>query len=118
MKKLILVMAFLLIAPQTVFSHALLLETIPADNAVLDKSPETVSLSFLGYVEHSFSKIEVFDSKGEKVSGKTRFRDSDEGTIMEAELKKVLTSGVYTVKWKCLGKDGHKQKGSFRFTIK
>jgi methionine-rich copper-binding protein CopC len=118
MKKLIIVMAFLLIAPQTVFAHALLMETAPEDKAVLDESPGVISVSFMGYIEHFFSKIEVFNSAGERVSDKTKFRDGDEGTVMEAELSKKLGPGEFTVKWKCLGKDGHKQKGSYSFRIK
>lgn len=118
MKSLFFLAAFLLISPQLAFSHALLMKTVPADGALLDEAPRSVSLSFLGYIEHLFSKVEVFDAGGNKVSKKAEFTDGDEGTEMKAELRDGLPAGEYRVMWKCLGKDGHKQKGSLRFTIK
>lgn len=101
--------------PFVVNAHVRMLECSPEPDSVLNTSPEKVSITFLGSVEPAFSKIEVYDEKGNRVSKKTTFHDND--TIMEVELEKNLPPGVYTVKWKCVSIDGHKQNKEFRFTI-
>ncbi len=102
--------------PLVVNAHIRVMQSSPEPDAVLSSPPEKVSLTFLGSVEQAFSKIEVFDEKGRKVSKKTTFRDDD--TTMEVELQKNLPPGVYTVRWRCVSIDGHKQRKEFRFTIK
>ena len=87
----------------------------PPENAVLFKSPEKVTITFLGSIEPVFSKIEVYDKNGKKVSQKTICREDD--TIMEAELDRNLPAGEYRVKWKCMSLDGHKQTGEYTFKI-
>lgn len=62
-----------------------------------------------------FSKIEVFDQNGKKVSKETRCTQDD--TVMEVALEKGLPPGTYTVKWKCMSLDGHKQTGEYTFRI-
>lgn len=117
MKKTIFLIALLLLIPQVVHPHAYLIESSPEESAVLNKSPKKVALQFLGYLEHFFSKVEVYDHTGDMVSRKTQLTDSDHGTLMEATLEE-LTAGEYTVKWICISKDGHKQNGNYKFMIK
>lgn len=105
----------LLFIPVFAHGHVYMLESFPPENAVLYESPEKVSLTFVGSVEPMFSTIEVFNSNGMKVSKKSICKEDD--TIMEAELEKDLPSGEYTVKWKCMSLDGHKQTGEFKFKI-
>ena len=117
MKKTALIITVLLFIPQIIFPHAYLMDSKPAEGELLTDSPEKVSLNFLGTLEQVFSKIEVLDRDDNKVSGKTEFTKTDDGTSMHVEFKHKLEPGKYTVKWTCLGMDGHKQKGSYTFTI-
>ncbi|NOY64508.1 MAG: hypothetical protein GXO97_03815 [Nitrospirae bacterium] len=94
--------------PLVVNAHIRMLQSSPEPGSNLSSSPEKVSITFVGSVEPAFSKIEVYDGKGNRVSKKTTFSDND--TTMEVELEKNLPPGVYTVKWKCVSIDGHKQK--------
>jgi methionine-rich copper-binding protein CopC len=57
----------------------------------------------------------VFDKEGEKVFKKTKSLAND--TKIEVELKEHLTSGEYTVNWKCMSLDGHSKKGKYKFTV-
>jgi methionine-rich copper-binding protein CopC len=107
----------LLLIPLSVSGHVYLLECNPEQDAILDAPPEKITITFVGTLEPVFSKIEVFDSEGKKVSGKkTAFSEDD--TVMEVALDADLDSGKYTVKWKCMSLDGHKQTGEYTFTIK
>ena len=114
MKRLAALFAILLI-PVTLFAHVYQLESYPPENAVLSESPEKVSITFLGSIEPVFSKIEVYDKNGKKVSKKIKCREDD--TTMETELDRNLPAGEYRVKWKCMSLDGHKQKGEYTFKI-
>jgi len=115
MRRTLPIIIGLLAIPGIVFAHVYLLECSPEQNAVLNAAPEKVTIAFVGSVETAFSKIEVFDSDGEKVSQKTSFLDSD--TIMEAKLDEGIVSGEYTVRWKCMSLDGHMQTGEYKFTV-
>ncbi len=111
----ILIPMAVLLIPVALVAHVYQLECSPPQNAVLSEAPEKVTITFLGSVEPAFSKVEVFDKSGKKVSKKTICREDD--TIMEAELDKDLPAGEYKVEWKCMSLDGHKQKGEYTFKI-
>jgi len=116
MRRTLCIIIFLLAIPSIVFAHVYLLECSPEQNAVLDKAPEKVTIAFVGSVETAFSKIEVFNADGTKVSKKTSYSDSD--TVIESALDDGIGPGEYTVKWKCMSLDGHMQTGEYKFTIK
>jgi methionine-rich copper-binding protein CopC len=118
MKRNIFIVMLLLFIPSVVFPHAYLMTTEPPEDAILTESPEKVTMNFLGTLEHVFSKIEVLDKDGNKVSGKIEFTNTDDGTSMHVGFQNKLKNGEYIVKWICMGIDGHKQKGSFKFTLK
>lgn len=116
MKKLLIFNMFFLLIPALAVAHVYLLECNPAQDAMVEEAPSKVTITFVGSVETAFSKVEVFGPEGEKVSGKTRFLEND--TVMEADLEEDLPSGVYDVEWVCMSLDGHRQTGSYKFTIK
>jgi methionine-rich copper-binding protein CopC len=116
MKNILCIIAFILILPSAVFSHVDLREKSPPEDAILETPPEKVVISFFGSIEPTFSKIEVFNLKGDKVSLKSHV--SENGSVMEVSFSKKLIPGAYTVKWLCVSIDGHKVKGSYTFTVK
>lgn len=116
MKKLFILIGIVVtLYPVVTFGHVYLLECNPPENGVMSEPPEKISMTFVGSVEPMFSKIEVSDSNGKIVSKKTECKEDD--TIMETELDKNLPPGEYTVKWKVMSLDGHKQTGEFKFSI-
>ncbi len=76
-------------------AHIYTLQYSPEPGSSLTTPPDRVTITFVGSVEPAFSKIEVYNERGKKVSGRTIFREDD--TIMETKLKKNLPPGKYTV---------------------
>jgi methionine-rich copper-binding protein CopC len=116
MKRLVVFFALLIMFPTAVSAHVHLRECSPKQGAVVTASPGRVRMTFSNSVEPIFSKMTVIDSSGTTVSGKTQFLEDN--TVMETQLPKDLARGRYQVKWKCVSLDGHKQTGSYIFTIK
>ena len=101
--------------PALGFAHVGMLNSNPAKNGFVSSSPEKVTIKFGGELEPAFSKVEVFDQNDKKVSGKTTFLKSNK--VMESELDENLPPGMYTVKMKCMSKDGHTITEEYTFTI-
>lgn len=116
MKRLIILLSLLIVIPGFVSSHVYILEQNPPPDAVLKAPPKKVRIVFVGSVEPVFSRIEVFDPNGKKVSKKSKCLEDD--TIMEVALQENLSPGKYTVKWICVSLDGHKQTGEYTFICK
>jgi copper resistance protein C len=116
MKQLVVFIALLIMFPAAVSAHVHLRECSPKQGAVMTSPPARVRITFSNSVEPIFSGVTVINSSGTKVSGKIQFLEDN--TVMETELLKNPAQGKYTVKWKCVSTDGHKQTGSYTFTIK
>ena len=85
-------------------AHISLKQSTPAQEAMLMKSPEQLSLTFGGEVEKN--KSINFDFKP----------SSTPSTDFSWSLPS-LVQGTYTVKWTALGGDGHKMTDTFRFMV-
>ncbi len=116
MKPLVVFIVVLIMLPTAVSAHVHLRDCSPKQGAVVTTPPARVRITFSNSVEPIFSRVTVSDSSGTTVSGKIRFLEDN--TVMETELLKNLAQGRYTVKCKCVSTDGHKQTGSYTFTIK
>jgi methionine-rich copper-binding protein CopC len=115
MKPLVVLIALVVMVPAAVSAHIHLRECSPKQGAVVTSPPGKVRLTFSNSIEPTFSTVTVVDSSGTTVSGKIQFLEDN--AVMETELLKNLAPGRYTVKWKCMSLDGHKQTGSYTFTI-
>lgn len=116
MKKIAVSFLLLMALPVAAYPHTNLLLSEPAENAVLQSPPQKAAIKFLGAAEPALSRLEVFDSKGRRVSKKTRF--FEENKAMEVEFSEELKTGEFTVRWLCIGVDGHKTHGSYKFKVK
>lgn len=101
--------------PVLCFAHVGMLNSSPPKNAFVSSAPEKVTVKFGGEIEPTFSNIEVFDQKGKKVSGMTKYLKDNK--VMESELDENLPPGTYTVKIKCMSLDGHTIKEEYTFFI-
>jgi copper transport protein len=97
------------------FAHSVLLGTEPANDAVVQESPQRVELRFNEPVEMSLGGIRVFDSEGNRV-------DADQvspngarrvGVDIEGELER----GTYTVAWRAISADSDPISGAFVFHV-
>lgn len=96
-----------------VLAHSSLTESVPAKNAMLMQSPETLSLSFAGEVK--LTKVELSSGNNQVVDfGFTPSADSAKAFSWPLP---ALKMGNYTVTWVALGHDGHKMSGNFQFMV-
>ena len=104
--------------PQLLWAHAHVGTATPAKDAVLAKTPATVTLTLTEGLEAAFSSLTLQDAAGKTVpTEKSALAPGDNKTLV-LPIGKDLPAGVYTVKWQALSKDGHKTNGAWSFTIK
>ena len=103
---------------QFALAHAHLKTPVPADKAVVDTSPQNLTLTFTEDVEPAFSGVEVLNAQNQPVAvAKARVNDKQHNQLIVA-VSQPLPSGQYQVNWHVLSVDGHKTKGSYAFSVK
>lgn len=103
----------------TLAHEAQLLESSPANGAILDDAPQQVSARFSEELVFEESWIRVLNSEGAPVDngdGGVDLNNPDRDTLL-ATLPDSLPEGVYTVEWHVVLLDGDATKGAFTFTI-
>ena len=93
--------------------HAFLDHADPKVGSTVHESPLQVSVWMTEDLEPAFSKLQVFDPKGNEVDKKDI---KVNGATMAVSLPK-LPAGKYHVSWLAVAIDTHKTSGSFDFTI-
>lgn len=98
---------------QPAWSHAVLLETIPADRAVLTQSPSEILLRFNEAVQPV--ALRIIDAAGEQVASdaRTEVRDGDLRILLPAP----LAPGAYVLSYRITSEDSHPVGGSYLFAI-
>jgi methionine-rich copper-binding protein CopC len=94
-------------------AHISLKQSTPAQEAMLMKSPEQLSLTFGGEVR--LAKVIIKDEKNKTIN--FDFKPSATPSTDFNWSLPSLAQGTYTVKWTALGGDGHKMTGTFRFMV-
>ena len=108
--------AALCLAPApTVLAHAHLVSSSPAANAVLDRSPIEIVLTFDEAIESSVSNILVSNADGAVVAQGT-VATGARPEIVELPIAP-LDDGAYVVIWRVSSADGHILDGAFTFQI-
>ncbi|MEO8313796.1 MAG: copper homeostasis periplasmic binding protein CopC [Pseudomonadota bacterium] len=108
--------AGLLFASAQVGAHAKLVSVVPAANSTV-QSPKMIEVHFDEAIEVKLSKLTLAMGDGVVVStmGMNNAKDPSMLAIMP---NAALKPGVYTATWSVVTDDGHKEKGSFKFTVK
>jgi copper transport protein len=97
-------------------AHAILQETTPGNDSVVQRSPATVKLRFNEPVETAFGSIRVFDCAGKRVdSGKIARPDARSVSVA---LRGQVSAGSYTATWRVISADSHPVAGAFVFHVK
>ena len=94
-------------------AHISLKQSTPAQEAMLMKSPEQLSLTFGGEVR--LAKVIIKDEKNKSIN--FDFKPSSTPSTDFNWSMPSLAHGTYTVKWTVLGGDGHKMSDSFSFMV-
>lgn len=95
-------------------AHDVLLETSPADGAVLDAPPSEVALTFSADQIDMGAAITVTDADGtEWAEGETVV----DGPVVRQALPADLPAGWYQVAWRSVSSDGHALTGDTTFEV-
>ena len=96
-------------------AHAELVETDPAEGAVVEVAPETVTLTFNEPVRLTSQEIAVYDAQGEPVASSAGA--SGEEVRVDLPGAAELADGTYVVSWNVLSGDGHPIAGALTFSV-
>jgi copper resistance protein C len=108
--------AGLLLASAQVNAHAKLVSVVPAADSTV-ASPKLIQVHFDEAIEVKLSKLKLTTSDGVAVSIMSMNEAKDPSTLSIMP-NATLKPGVYTASWSIVSDDGHKEKGSFKFTVK
>jgi copper transport protein len=102
-----------LVLPGTAFAHATLLQTLPADGAVLAKAPKTITVVFDDSIRVGSGNAAVDNETQRSVlAGKAFVHGRD----LRIPLKP-LGDGAYSVRWSIVSEDGHREEGVLAFAV-
>ena len=102
----------LALVPRSAAAHALLLAADPAPDALLQRPPVGITLTFTEPVTPAGHGIDVFSPSGRQVAARAR----PLGRALSAPITSVET-GTYVVSWQVLAGDTHPSRGAFRFVV-
>jgi hypothetical protein len=115
MRRQSLVIAATFIASSAAIAHMKAAKTLPAEGDTLSKAPTFVQVWFSQKPDEAVSAVTLTGPRGD-VS--LFVHPAEENSLMGMIQDEKLSDGVYVVKWRAAGDDGHIQKGEFRFTLK
>ncbi|WP_210650424.1 copper resistance protein CopC [Nocardioides sp. SYSU D00065] len=108
-------LALVLLGSAPASAHAELVETDPAEGAVVETAPDTVTLTFNETVRLTSQEIAVYDAQGRAVESSA----GAHGTEVRVDLPGAagLGDGTYVVSWNVLSSDGHPVSGALTFAV-
>jgi len=102
-----------LVLPAAALAHATLLQTTPANGAVLAKAPKTVTVLFDDSVRVAKGNAAVENATQSSVlAGNATVH----GRVLTIPLK-ALADGAYSVRWSIVSEDGHREEGVLAFAV-
>ncbi len=115
-----LVLVAMLAAPARVSAHAIVLESAPAHDSVLERSPERIVLRFNARIEHALSRATLEAAGGRAVavpvSAPAASAPSAPAHLVIA--LPPLPDGAYVARYRVLAADGHITEGALRFAVR
>jgi len=109
-------MAAALFAVPAAFAHAHPKVMLPTPDSV-GPSPAMISITFTEAIEPKFSSISVTDEKGKQVNKELSKPVSGDPATLTVALP-TLPAGVYVIHWANVAVDGHREDGTYKFTVK
>jgi hypothetical protein len=114
----LLLSAWLVLLPVSPASaHAIVLESSPVHDAVLERAPEQVTLRFNSKIEKRFTRITL--AAGDRPPAPIVLPDGDDAGPPDRVVIPLspLAPGVYVLRYRVLAVDGHITEGALRFTV-
>lgn len=113
MKPLFLALMMAFMAPTMASAHVRLVSSTPADGALLEASPKTITLKFSQAAR--IISITLVNAKDEKTTATGIPKKLVEAAVVDIP---TLAAGDYVVTWRGASKDMHAMSGTFKFTVK
>jgi len=115
-KHFILITVISLAGSSLAQAHAFLDHADPKVGSTIKGSPAVVKAWYTEELEPAFSKIQVFDAKGNEVDKKNVKVDSADKALMSVSVPS-LPPGTYKVKWSAVAVDTHHTTGTYTFEV-
>ena len=116
LRKTIIIALIALAVPASVRAHAALVRSVPGSRAVLTQAPQSLELCFNEPIELKFSSVTLEDAKGTAVLlGKVQAGTDPKCIKVPIE---AIGTGVFTVHYRVLSRDGHVVEYGYQFTVK
>ena len=117
---LFIILAICLLLPRArdqARAHAILLESSPADGAILAEAPSYISLRYNSRLEKSLSRVTLIFEDGRRVNlpGDSPHQDASPGELRIP--LPPLPPGAYILRLTVVAADGHATAGVVRFRI-
>ena len=96
-------------------AHAVLLQTTPAQGAVLTTPPTSVSLRYDEQVTFTPGAVRVYNDRGGRVDDGSIRKPSPD--VVQVGLPPHLANGAYVVTWRVISADTHPVEGAFTFQV-
>ena len=96
-------------------AHAVLLQTTPAQGAVLTTPPTVVSLRYDEQVSYLPGAVRVYNERGAREDTGTITKPSPD--VVQVGVRPHLPDGAYVVTWRVISADTHPVEGAFTFQV-
>ena len=112
-----IILSLLFISNPTVsYSHSQLVEILPRQNVVYQKSPMEIKLKFRSQVKLVKIDLRNINDKSQKL--KLNLGSFNKRSKMFVIPMPKISSGKYNILWRALSPDGHIIKGKSEFEVK
>jgi methionine-rich copper-binding protein CopC len=108
-------LVLLMVSPAS--PHAIVLESSPVHDAVLERAPGQVTLRFNSKLEKRFTRITL--AAGDRPPAPVALPGDDDASPPDRIVIPLswLAPGVYVLRYRVLAVDGHITEGALRFTV-
>jgi len=108
-------LVLLMVSPAS--PHAIVLESSPVHDAVLERAPGQVTLRFNSKLEKRFTRITL--ATGDRPPAPVALPGDDDASPPDRVVIPLspLAPGVYVLRYRVLAVDGHITEGALRFTV-
>lgn len=114
---LLLWTALVLLSPSPVSPHAIVLESSPVHDAVLERAPAQVILRFNSKIEKRFTRVTLAAADQSPAAVALPAPDDPATPDRLVIPLRPLAPGLYLLRYRVLAVDGHITEGALRFTV-
>jgi methionine-rich copper-binding protein CopC len=107
---------YLLVAASQSEAHAKLVSVVPAADSTV-AAPRMIQVHFDEAIEVKLSSLKLMVSDGMSIAVMS-MNDAKDPSTLSIMPNSALKPGVYTATWSVVTDDGHKETGTFKFTVK